>query len=199
MGAINFTSVLGKEWLVRSTLDSIPDPEPIRAHFTGKSVDLIHGLLHPYVHCLPSSLMPLARMAFVSLVRYNQLRGEQDVTGEPFSTVPSPVLSGSRMLTSSPTPVMTIPDECTDTKSDMRWASGTGLNGRLCEYLSCDALSFCHPFCYMSMSNNASRVGTCVKFCGAVFVCGRSLELLADKSFLPAAIRLSNSILNNSG
>ena len=30
---------------------------------------------------------------------------------------------------------MTIPDECTGTKASIRWASGTGLNGRMCEYL----------------------------------------------------------------
>ncbi|CAM9969190.1 unnamed protein product, partial [Ascophyllum nodosum] len=40
-----------------------------------------------------------------------------DSTEEPPSPVPSPVPSGNPMPVSSPTPVMTIPDECTGIKA----------------------------------------------------------------------------------
>ena len=35
--------------------------------------------------------------------------------------------------TSSPIQIMTIPDECTGTKSSISYVSGSGLNGRFCE------------------------------------------------------------------
>ena len=60
----------------------------------------------------------------------------------PTPTAPTPISTPSpepqpqptpSSPTTSPTPVMTIPDSCTDSLPAIRWAGSSGVNGRLCK------------------------------------------------------------------
>lgn len=48
----------------------------------------------------------------------------------------------SRLESTSPTPVPTIPDSCTEANPSFRWNPETGLNGRLCECIPCALRSY---------------------------------------------------------